>query len=64
MPQSPTEVEEDSEEDAGVDAEPAPIKWPRKQGISHSDFFDSEDSWFDNPPEGFSLNVSISTSSY
>uniref|UniRef100_A0A2P2L2T3 RNA polymerase II subunit B1 CTD phosphatase RPAP2 homolog n=1 Tax=Rhizophora mucronata TaxID=61149 RepID=A0A2P2L2T3_RHIMU len=34
------------------------LKWPRKPGIPHSDFFDSEDSWYDSPPEGFSLTLS------
>lgn len=59
LPQPPNMVEGNPEEDIDVDAEPTHIKWPRKPGISHSDFFESEDSWFDNPPEGFSLNVSI-----
>ncbi|XP_058764037.1 putative RNA polymerase II subunit B1 CTD phosphatase RPAP2 homolog [Vicia villosa] len=34
------------------------LKWPRKPGISEFDLFDSEDSWFDAPPEGFSLTLS------
>lgn len=41
-----------------IDPEPTSIKWPSKTGISESDFFDSEDSWFDSPPEGFSLTLS------
>jgi hypothetical protein len=41
-----------------LDPEPNPIRWSKKQGISHSDFFDSEDSWFDSPPDGFNLNLS------
>lgn len=35
------------------------VKWPRKPGISTSDLFDSNDSWFDAPPEGFSLTVGV-----
>lgn len=35
------------------------VKWPRKPGIPTSDLFDSEDSWFDAPPEGFSLMVGV-----
>ncbi|KAK2977189.1 hypothetical protein RJ640_008814 [Escallonia rubra] len=41
-----------------VNTGPAPLKWPRKSGISEDDFFESEDSWFDSPPEGFSLSLS------
>lgn len=37
----------------------APLKWPKKPGIPDSDMFDPEDSWFDAPPEGFSLTVSL-----
>lgn len=35
------------------------VKWPRKPGISEADFFESDDSWFDAAPEGFSLTVSL-----
>ncbi|KAE8732791.1 F2P16.20-like protein isoform 2 [Hibiscus syriacus] len=38
--------------------EEASVKWPAKPGIPRSDFFDPEDSWFDAPPEGFSLTLS------
>ncbi|XP_062081768.1 putative RNA polymerase II subunit B1 CTD phosphatase RPAP2 homolog [Humulus lupulus] len=38
--------------------EQAPLKWPKKPGNQHSDVFNPEDSWFDAPPEGFSLNLS------
>ncbi|KAG5126505.1 hypothetical protein JHK82_027340 [Glycine max] len=34
------------------------VKWPRKPGISEADFFESDDSWFDAAPEGFSLTLS------
>ncbi|XWS53355.1 hypothetical protein CRYUN_Cryun11dG0150200 [Craigia yunnanensis] len=38
--------------------ETAPVKWPTKPGIPRSEMFDPEDSWFDAPPEGFSLTLS------
>lgn len=41
-----------------LEPEPVPLKWPIKPGISHSDIFDSDDSWYDTPPEGFSLTLS------
>uniref|UniRef100_A0A5B7AHD1 RNA polymerase II subunit B1 CTD phosphatase RPAP2 homolog n=1 Tax=Davidia involucrata TaxID=16924 RepID=A0A5B7AHD1_DAVIN len=41
-----------------IEPEPAPIKWPRKPGIPNYDLFDSEDSWYDSPPEGFSMTLS------
>ncbi|KAK4778482.1 hypothetical protein SAY86_006010 [Trapa natans] len=34
------------------------VKWPRKPGVPTYDLFDSDDSWFDAPPEGFSLTLS------
>ncbi|OMP02460.1 hypothetical protein COLO4_11087 [Corchorus olitorius] len=36
----------------------APVKWPSKPGIPSYDLFDTEDSWFDAPPEDFSLTLS------
>ncbi|CAK9138527.1 unnamed protein product [Ilex paraguariensis] len=56
----PYDVNEAESEDNAhmLDSEPAPLKWPRKPGVSHSDLFDSEDSWYDSPPEGFSLTLS------
>lgn len=49
--------EVESLEDSDVsEPEEAPLKWPRKSG-THSDLFDSEDSWFDATPEGFNLTV-------
>lgn len=52
---------EPMEEDDGEEAskpEQTPTKWPKKPGSQYSDLFDPEDSWFDAPPEGFSLTVS------
>nr|XP_016454339.1 PREDICTED: putative RNA polymerase II subunit B1 CTD phosphatase RPAP2 homolog [Nicotiana tabacum]XP_016454340.1 PREDICTED: putative RNA polymerase II subunit B1 CTD phosphatase RPAP2 homolog [Nicotiana tabacum] len=45
------------ENDEVLDTKPAPLKWPRKQGVPNYDVFESEDSWYDSPPEGFNLNV-------
>lgn len=41
-----------------LDTEQAPPKWPSKPGFPDSDIFSSDDSWFDSPPDGFSLTVS------
>ncbi|XP_009771014.1 putative RNA polymerase II subunit B1 CTD phosphatase RPAP2 homolog isoform X1 [Nicotiana tabacum] len=56
----PKEVDEAvlKENDEVLDIEPAPLKWPRKPGVPNYDVFESEDSWYDSPPEGFNLNLS------
>lgn len=41
-----------------VDTDPVQLKWPPKPGFSSSDLFDTEDSWYDSPPDGFNLTVS------
>ncbi|XP_022754392.1 putative RNA polymerase II subunit B1 CTD phosphatase RPAP2 homolog isoform X2 [Durio zibethinus] len=41
-----------------LEPETAPVKWPTKSGIPRSDMSDPKDSWFDAPPEGFSLTLS------
>lgn len=41
-----------------VDTDPVQLKWPPKPGFSSSDLLDSEDSWYDSPPDGFNLTVS------
>lgn len=46
------------ENDDVMDTDPVQLKWPPKPGFSTSDLFDSEDSWYDSPPEGFNLTVS------
>ncbi|XP_071937100.1 putative RNA polymerase II subunit B1 CTD phosphatase RPAP2 homolog isoform X2 [Coffea arabica] len=40
------------------DSETNVLKWPMKSGLSNSDLLDPNDSWYDTPPEGFSLNLS------
>lgn len=52
-------VEEGTMEDSDIlENDSVTLKWPRKPGISDVDFFESDDSWFDEPPEGFSLTLS------
>lgn len=41
-----------------VDTDPVQLKWPPKPGFSSSDLLDSEDSWYDSPPDGFNLTLS------
>ncbi|KAI4330475.1 hypothetical protein MLD38_028763 [Melastoma candidum] len=51
--------EGDLEEDLDdLESERPSVKWPRKPGDPNYDLFDSEDSWFDAPPDGFSLSLS------
>ncbi|KAL0292240.1 UNVERIFIED_CONTAM: putative RNA polymerase II subunit B1 CTD phosphatase RPAP2 [Sesamum calycinum] len=56
----PREVDEAKREEIGdvTDTDPVLLKWPPKPGFSNADLFDSEDSWYDSPPEGFSLTLS------
>ncbi|KAL0364882.1 UNVERIFIED_CONTAM: putative RNA polymerase II subunit B1 CTD phosphatase RPAP2 [Sesamum angustifolium] len=53
-------VDEAKREEIGdvTDMDPVLLKWPPKPGFSNADLFDSEDSWYDSPPEGFSLTLS------
>ncbi|KAK4427571.1 putative RNA polymerase II subunit B1 CTD phosphatase RPAP2 [Sesamum alatum] len=56
----PHELDEAKREEIGdvADTDPVLLKWPPKPGFSSADLFDSEDSWYDSPPEGFSLTLS------
>ncbi|CAN0922609.1 Putative RNA polymerase II subunit B1 CTD phosphatase RPAP2 homolog [Linum grandiflorum] len=47
-----TDDDNTEQEDLGT------IQWPGKPGIPPSDMFDPDESWFDGPPEGFSLELS------
>ncbi|XP_057451591.1 putative RNA polymerase II subunit B1 CTD phosphatase RPAP2 homolog isoform X2 [Lotus japonicus] len=59
LPSSHDVVEEGTMEDVDIpETDGVTLKWPRKPGISDFDLFDSEDSWHDPPPEGFSLTLS------
>lgn len=70
MPRPPVLNEGVNQEEGNPEEDPydleldqAPVKWPRKHGDPNYDLFDSEDSWYDAPPDGFSLSVSIVTCS-
>ncbi|KAL8493694.1 hypothetical protein ACS0TY_024763 [Phlomoides rotata] len=56
----PQEVNESKSKENGdvVDTDPVQLKWPPKPGFSTSDLFDSENSWYDSPPEEFNLTLS------
>lgn len=41
-----------------LDSKTNVVKWPTKSGLLNSDLLDPNDSWYDTPPEGFSLNLS------
>ncbi|KAK4270621.1 hypothetical protein QN277_019404 [Acacia crassicarpa] len=56
-PQNPGEEQTVEKVDA-IEKDSVSLKWPRKPGISDNDLFDLEDSWYDPPPEGFSLTLS------
>ncbi|KAM7259398.1 hypothetical protein ACFE04_015139 [Oxalis oulophora] len=45
-------------EETVEDVDRAPAKWPRKPEDSDSEFDDPDDTWFDDPPEEFSLALS------
>ncbi|XP_042009221.1 putative RNA polymerase II subunit B1 CTD phosphatase RPAP2 homolog [Salvia splendens] len=47
-----------SEENADIKTGLIQLKWPLKPGVLSSDLFDSEDSWYDSPPDGFNLQLS------
>lgn len=61
----PREVDEAEPQENGdaMDTDPSVLKWPSKPGFPNYDLFDSEDSWYDSHPEGFSLTVSRSFNS-
>lgn len=50
--------EGESTEDPELELEAALLKQPSKPGIPRSELFDPEDSWYGEPPEGFSLTLS------
>ncbi|KAI4300605.1 hypothetical protein L6164_033961 [Bauhinia variegata] len=55
----PQDVEEGTVDDVDIlETDSVTLKWPRKPGFPNVDLFDSEDSWYDPPPEGFSLTLS------
>ncbi|KAK1295402.1 hypothetical protein QJS10_CPA16g01731 [Acorus calamus] len=54
------EGKDDDDDDNGMDIEMdrGLGKWPKKPVLLDTDVFDTEDSWHDAPPEGFSLTMS------
>lgn len=59
LPHTENAVEESTVDDVDIlETDSVTLKWPRKPGISDFDLFASDDSWFDAPPEGFSLTLS------
>ncbi|XP_061367154.1 putative RNA polymerase II subunit B1 CTD phosphatase RPAP2 homolog [Gastrolobium bilobum] len=59
LPSPHNAVAEGNMEDVDMlETDSVTLKWPRKPGITDVDLFDSEDSWYDAPPEGFSLALS------
>ncbi|PIA60839.1 hypothetical protein AQUCO_00300399v1 [Aquilegia coerulea] len=58
LPQ-PHETDNYSHEDENMtEIDSVPLRWPKKPGVLNSEVFGPEDSWYDPPPEGFSLNLS------
>lgn len=47
-----------------LDSKTNVVKWPTKSGLLNSDLLDPDDSWYDTPPEGFSLNLSPFTTMF
>lgn len=58
LPQPDAPEREETGEVDDVKSEQDPLKWPKKSDISSTNVLDSDDSWFDSPPEGFSLTLS------
>ncbi|XP_057494351.1 putative RNA polymerase II subunit B1 CTD phosphatase RPAP2 homolog isoform X2 [Actinidia eriantha] len=52
------DIEESQVNPNKLEPEPTPSKWSGKPGVPNYNLFDSEDSWYDGPPEGFSLTLS------
>lgn len=62
----PQEMDEvDCQENGQVlGAESHSQNWPTKPGLPNYNLFDSEDSWYDSPPEEFNLSVSCLSNHY
>ncbi|KAK4491336.1 hypothetical protein RD792_002072 [Penstemon davidsonii] len=60
----PHGVDEAESQESGdfMDTEPVLLNRPPKPGFSNAD--DSDDSWFDSPPDGFNLNLSPFSTMY
>ncbi|KAF5199567.1 Rna polymerase ii subunit b1 ctd phosphatase rpap2-like protein [Thalictrum thalictroides] len=61
----PHEGDNNSHKDENMtELDSVPLKWPTKPGVLNSEVFGPEDSWYDPPPEGFSLNLSSFATMY
>ncbi|MED6182469.1 hypothetical protein PIB30_028735 [Stylosanthes scabra] len=59
LPPPQDNVEKETKDNIDMEeTESVTVKWPQKPGFPEFDVFDNEDSWFDAPPEGFSLTLS------
>ncbi|XP_078158448.1 putative RNA polymerase II subunit B1 CTD phosphatase RPAP2 homolog isoform X2 [Carex rostrata] len=61
LPQSSYGTEEEHQENREGDMqeiEREVVKWPQKPVLLETDEFEVDDSWHDNPPEGFNLDLS------
>ncbi|PSS28896.1 RNA polymerase II subunit B1 CTD phosphatase [Actinidia chinensis var. chinensis] len=52
------DIEESQVNPNVLEPEPTPSKWSGKPGVPNYNLFDSEDSWYDGPPDGFGLTLS------
>lgn len=59
LPRPGDVVEEKPTEDVTMLEPEEALQWPLKPGIPRTDLFDPDDSWFDAPPDGFSLTVRV-----
>ncbi|KAL5700709.1 protein-serine/threonine phosphatase [Ranunculus cassubicifolius] len=51
-------------DDDTLEEDLVPLKWPKKPGVFNSEVFNAEDSWYEPPPEGFSVNLSSFATMY
>lgn len=58
LPPEKVDESEIPEEDDLLHAEQFPVKWPTKPGLPDYNVLESNDSWYDSPPEDFNLSLS------
>ncbi|KAK1280831.1 hypothetical protein QJS04_geneDACA004647 [Acorus gramineus] len=57
-PVEPEGKDDNDDDDMDIEMDRGLGKWPKKPVLLDTDVFDTEDSWHDAPPEGFSLTMS------
>ncbi|KAK1318805.1 hypothetical protein QJS10_CPB04g01066 [Acorus calamus] len=57
-PESKDDDDDDDDDGMDIEMDRGLGKWPKKPVLLDTDVFDTEDSWHDAPPEGFSLTMS------